>query len=88
MITTVYDLNATIKAGDTITDLFLVDYDLDSLTIPEFIEADTGTVDYERYNLTFTEQSQNDSTGFAVVVSVKLSNGESYSDESTAVFFR
>ena len=88
VITTVNDFDEDIRAGDTITDLFLIRYDLDTLSISEFLEADTGTVRQERYNMTLTADPQNDSLGFAAEVRVMLSNGESYKDTSTPVFFQ
>lgn len=88
IITTLVDMDTTFNAGDTVTQLFSIDWDLDTLSIPAFLAKDTGKVQYERYNLILSERPGPDVEELNFQVRVELSTGEAYTDQTGSIFFR
>ena len=88
VVTTVNDFNQDIQAGDTITGLFSIRADLDTTTIDAFIDGQEENIRTQWYELYLNAEPDNDTLGFEVEVQVTLSNGETYTKRTGAVFFQ
>ncbi|MEQ9186177.1 MAG: hypothetical protein RLP15_00465 [Cryomorphaceae bacterium] len=87
-ITSTEAIGDQISAGDTVTQLFAIRWDLDTMDIAQFIALDTGNIAYEYYNLILKEFPSGEVESFEFDVRVALSTGEVYTDRTAKIFFQ